>query len=96
MKTGHRVALGAIALFFLVTVGKSLAASAMGARVRLDVVLPATLVFFLPIRSTRPDGVRLYSALFYRVVSRPTEAGNRERVVQWWPKNTKSLDEDKK
>ena len=92
MKTGRKAVLGTIGLFILVTVGKSVAALAMGARVRLDVVLPATLVFVLPIRSTRPDGVRLYSALLYRVVSRPTEEGKRERVVQWWPKNIQPLD----
>lgn len=93
MSKGRKAVFGTIALFLLITVGKSVAPLAMGAPLRLDVLLPAMLVFILPIRSVRPDGVRLYSALIYRVISRPAEERGRERVVQWWPNNFKPLDE---
>lgn len=46
------------------------------------------LLLMIPVRTTRGDGIRLYSALLYRVVSRPEqEGGRRVRTVQFYPKN---------
>ena len=84
--TGRKVVFGVIFLLFTVEILAMVAGHA-GEPIRPDLLLAQLLVLFLPIRSTRPDGTRLYSAMVYRVISAPAAGGRRERKMQLYPKN---------
>lgn len=84
--TGRKVVFGIIFLLFTVEILTMVMGHA-GEPIRPDLLLGQLLVLFLPIRSIRPDGIRLYSAMVYRVVSVPAEDGRRERKMQLYPKN---------
>lgn len=84
--TGRKVVFGIIFLLFTVEILTMVMGHA-GEPIRPDLLLAQLLVLFLPIRSIRPDGTRLYSAMVYRVISVPAEDGRRERKMQLYPKN---------
>jgi len=86
MKMSRIVVLTVIALFL----GFALVAKALESKGGLmpGHVAGLLLLLIIPVRSTRQDGIRLYSALLYRVVSRPGQGnGPRVRTVQFYPKN---------
>ena len=86
MKASRVVVLTVIAL----VLGFALVAKALESKGGLmpGHVAGLLLLLMIPVRTTRGDGIRLYSALLYRVVSRPEqEGGRRVRTVQFYPKN---------
>lgn len=83
---GRKVIFGAIVLFY----GLSLLGTLAGHRgepLRPELLAAQVLLLVLPIRTVRPGGTRLYSAMLYRVVSIQKEDGTRQRLVQFYPKN---------
>ena len=86
MKMSRIVVLTVIALFL----GFALVAKTLESKGGLmpGHVAGLLLLLMIPVRTTRGDGIRLYSALLYRVVSHPEkESGRRVRTVQFYPKN---------
>ena len=83
---GRKIVFGVIILLFTVEL-LGMAAGHMGEPIRADLALAQLLVLVLPVRSVRPDGTRLYSAMLYRVISAPGEAGKRKRNIQVYHKN---------
>lgn len=82
----RKVVFGVIIFFFAVQL-LGLAAGHAGEVIRPDLLAGQLLALAFPIRSTRPDGTRLYSAMLYRLASIPTQAGKRAYRVQFYPKN---------
>lgn len=83
---GRKIVFGVIIFIYVVEV-LVMVPGHMGESIRSDLLLAQLLVLLLPIRSTRPDGTRLYSAMLYRVISVPASGGGRERKMQLYPKN---------
>ena len=83
---GRKIIFGAIVLLY----GSSLLGTLSGhwgEPLRPELLAAQVLLLVLPIRTVRPGGIRLYSAMLYRVVSVPKEDGTRRRQVQFYPKN---------
>lgn len=83
---GRKVVFGFIIFWYAIQV-LLLAAGHPKERIRPDLLAAQVLILVLPVRSVRPDGTRLYSAMLYRVASIPAQAGKRVRKVQFYPKN---------
>ena len=88
---GRKIVFGVIILLFSIEL-LSLAMGHIGEPIRIDMALAQLLVLIIPIRSARPNGTRLYSAMLYRVVSVQADDGKRQRKVQLYPKNFKPWD----
>jgi len=83
---GRKVVFGVIIFLYVIEV-LALAAGHGGEVIRPDLAAAQLLALVLPIRSLRPDGTKLYSAMVYRVASIPGEHGRRVRRVQFYPRN---------
>lgn len=91
----RKIVFGVIIFLFVIRTILSAAGHA-GEPVRLDLALAQLLVLIIPVRSVRPDGTRLYSAMLYRMISIQTDSGKRERKVQFYPKNFEPWEKQKK
>lgn len=89
---GRKIVFGVIILLFGIELF-GLAMGHIGEPIRLDLVLAQLLVLIIPVRSVRPNGVRLHSAMLYRVVSTVADNGKRERKVQLYPRNFEPWDQ---
>ena len=88
---GRKIVFWIIILLFGIEIF-GLAMGHIGEPIRLDLALAQLLVLIIPVRSVRPNGVRLYSAMLYRVVSAVADDGRRERIVQFYPRNFEPWD----
>lgn len=83
---GRKIVFGIIIFWFAIQVFFP-AAGYGGETIRPDLMVAQLLVLMIPVRSVRPDGTKLYSAMLYRVVSSPIDEGKRKCEVQFYPKN---------